>query len=54
MSGTWKFHDGTHYTGTFSGDQPSGSGLFAFPTGNQQSGSYDAKGIWTGDAITCV
>lgn len=40
VDGIWKIHDGSSYSGSFLGNQPSGEGLFTFENGNEAAGRY--------------
>lgn len=51
VDGVWSIHDGSSYTGSFLGNQPSGDGLFEFPTGNKASGRYQ-DGKFVGKSFT--
>jgi len=40
VDGVWSIHDGSSYSGSFLGNQPSGDGLFSFTNGNKAAGRY--------------
>ncbi|CAE7919205.1 Rsph1 [Symbiodinium sp. KB8] len=43
-AGQWLWKDGTSWHGSFKNNKPIGRGVFYFPNGNQQTGSYVEEG----------
>lgn len=44
-AGKWVQADNTSYHGSFSGQNPTGSGCFYFPSGNVVEGKYESKAV---------
>lgn len=50
VTASWKFHDGTVYTGQFVENKPEGDGVYKFANGNEQKGKYK-NDQWVGGEV---